>query len=100
LSEEVKMNRTNCNEVVPMWLLCDISQGMFPGEKTVIIDAVGIRLSFFVNDSDIFFDIGMSAILVNVLSCDNDECIVHLPRETLEGWRVVRIKTGNLKSLK
>lgn len=78
------------------WLKCEVSHGMFPGEKTVVIDAVGTRMSFFVHESASFFDSSNNAIWVNILGHNQHGVVVSLPCETLEGHRVATVRTWQL----
>ena len=80
------------------WMSCEVSSGMSPGEKTVVIDAVGVRLSFLTQESATFLDSTRSAISVDILRHNQHGVIVSLPCETLEGQRVATVRTWNLRT--
>jgi hypothetical protein len=79
------------------WMSCKVSEGMFPGEKTVVIENASRPLSFFVSGSESFFNGSTGEIKVGVLWCDRHSAIVSLPKETLEGHRIARINAKCLR---
>jgi hypothetical protein len=83
------------------FLTCRVSDGMFPSERMIEVDAIDKVVSFFVSDAESGLiqknqNNGYS-IAVNILDETEDVALVSLPRESLEGTRIIKTNIANLK---
>ncbi len=79
------------------WLECKISEGMLSKEYTVELDTLDNKeLSFFAYQGWISRD--KRYIEVDIVSCNDDVCIVNLPYMPLENHgRTVKVHSNQIK---
>ncbi len=81
-----------------MWLLVEVSDGMFPGEKAVSFQGAGGLVSMFLPADKVRHEqqTGRGAIKVEVLEMDDNYGLVGLPVQAAEGASVAKVKRAEL----
>lgn len=82
------------------WLRCKISDGIFPQEHAIQCSSSdGNVFSFFAPQELINEE--KNSVQVNVLECKQNQCLVYVPSEPLEGSsRTVKVSTDDLIDIK
>ena len=82
-----------------IWIPCIVTEGMFPEEKCVTIEALDIGVSYFEDniDGDMYRGNGQQRkAKVEVVSSIGEYVVVMLLRHTIERGRFIKIKKSML----
>lgn len=78
-------------------LLCDVSEGLWPGEYTVTVSTDGVQFSTTASRSDVIQTDEGHELRVRVVERRNGTVVVRLPRETGNSGPIVEIPGSVLK---
>lgn len=72
-----------------MWINVEFGPGMFSGEKSIVIQGVDKKYSFFVRGDESFLD--NNKLMVTPICHYFSTTVIQLPRESLEGRRNILV---------
>ena len=78
------------------WLLCEVSNGMLPDEVAVVIKGAEQDLSLFLPADQVHRQASLTSIAVDVIDEDEQYGLVTLPKQPIEGSRVVKVLKNRL----
>jgi hypothetical protein len=81
-----------------VWIKCKLVEGLFEGEKIVLVATPDIVVSFFLDDLSYLQieDGGQDLLRVVLLDQDSECSLIRLPRESIESGHIVKIKNTEI----